>query len=75
MDCQFKFKIGQLIYDEYYGLGMIIKKKNFRGRYNDYLIHFCEPSKDLDEFGVDCGWFAEQWVEDKVNEPCLAVTK
>lgn len=70
MEVQFKFKLGQLVYDEYYGLGWIDSREHL-GRYQEYCVKFVEPSKDPDDEGTDFGWFSEEWIEDKVDEPCL----
>ncbi len=67
----YKYKIGQLVYDEYYGLGMITQKNNFEERYQEYRIDWQQPSPDPDDEGTDFGWFSEDWISDKVDEPCL----
>lgn len=71
---EFKFKIGQLIYDEHYGLGMITDRLFFAEKYIEYRVEFCDSpiERDIDD-DTSYGYFAEEWIEDKVDEPCLKI--
>jgi len=58
-------KIGQLVYDEYSGLGTIIDVRRPYENYTEYKILWVDPEEEIS------GWWAEEWVGDWAVAKCL----